>query len=490
MASDSARPPPYILSALLQGHANDVRSLAAPTSTPSSSSVQLLSGSRDCTARLWELSDGSWREQAQWQDAERGWVNGVGFLPAREDEEDKSGYLISAGSDSLIHLFPLSSPSSTPSHTLSGHGGNVCAVRASRDGRRIASASWDMTARTWGWREEEGGEGGKGGWECESVLVGHGAAVWDVLFVEREEEQVVTACADGKVRLFDGADVKYVYKGHEGPVRALVNILPEAADCALFASCSNDGSIRLWNYQTGDSITVLAQQESFIYSIVSLPSVAGGGLASSGEDGIITLYNEEDGEEDQQIVVPALSVWSLAALPNGDLACGCSDNLIWIFTRDAARKADEATTADYEGRMAEFRASKALRTSLPAGESKEVLDTPGTKEGEVKLIAEEDKVQAYQWNGSKWEELGEVVGSEAPPTATPPPAARPARMEHEGVLYDYVFSIDVKDDEPPLKLPFNLDDDPTTAAEAFVNEHSLPEFYTEQIVQFLRASSS
>lgn len=29
---------------------------------------------------------------------------------------------------------------------------------------------------------------------------------------------------------------------------------------------------------------------------------------------------------------------------------------------------------------------------------------------------------------------------------------------HEGQEYDLVFSIDVKDDEPPLKLPFNLGD--------------------------------
>lgn len=50
--------------------------------------------------------------------------------------------------------------------------------------------------------------------------------------------------------------------------------------------------------------------------------------------------------------MPALSVWSLTSLANGDLACGCSDNLIWVFTRDEARAADAATTADYEARLA------------------------------------------------------------------------------------------------------------------------------------------
>lgn len=39
----------------------------------------------------------------------------------------------------------------------------------------------------------------------------------------------------------------------------------------------------------------------------------------------------------------------------------------------------------------------------------------------------------------------------------PADATLPAeRTEFEGQLYDYVFSIDVKDDEPALKLPYNL----------------------------------
>lgn len=87
----------------------------------------------------------------------------------------------------------------------------------------------------------------------------------------------------------------------------------------------SDRTVRIWNLQ-GDAITVLAGHDSFIYAIVSLPSAAGGGLASSGEDGIVKIWNgahlvnvrhsyqltlslgtDEDGEEEQEILVPALS---------------------------------------------------------------------------------------------------------------------------------------------------------------------------------------
>lgn len=114
----------------------------------------------------------------------------------------RTGYLISAGADALIHLFPLPPPSSSPdlpsstdtsdppipTHTLAGHSHNVCAVNAAKDGRRIASASWDLTARVWEFREE----GEKGEWECERVLVGHGGAVWDVLLLEKNDRLVLT----------------------------------------------------------------------------------------------------------------------------------------------------------------------------------------------------------------------------------------------------------------------------------------------------------
>lgn len=63
-----------------------------------------------------------------------------------------AGSLVTAGQDSLIHVWPLPSPSSSsstatpllkPSNTLVGHTGNVCALGASKDGKTLVSGSWD-----------------------------------------------------------------------------------------------------------------------------------------------------------------------------------------------------------------------------------------------------------------------------------------------------------------------------------------------------------
>ncbi|GAA5929549.1 hypothetical protein JCM3775_002372 [Rhodotorula graminis] len=490
-SGEPSRPPPYRLAAFLRGHSNDVRAVASSTS-PS----RLFTASRDGTARAWsrERGDGdkggSWAEERVWRDGHEGYINAVSSVPADPSEPDQHGFLATAGTDSLIQLFSLAPDAPpTPTHTLLGHAHNVCALHCSTDGRTIASASWDGTARVWVRRERDG-EGDEA-WTCARVLVEHEAAVWDVMVLEGEQDAILTASADSRIRLFSGPDVRFVFKGHQGPVRALAKLLPGDPTSTLFASASNDGTIRVWDYRNGNALTVLGTHDSFIYSLATIPSSAGGGLASSGEDGIISVWNEEDGERDQEVLVPALSVWSLATLPNGDLACGCSDNMVWLFTRDPARAADEATQGEYDMRLAERRATRAPQQERPVVHEPAVLDEPGSSEGEVKLVKRDEIVVAHQWDGSKWGELGEVVqqaeaaGEDAAPA--PPP---PTKMQHEGKEYDYVFRIDVKDDEPPLELPYNLDDDPHATAAAFIARHALPDSYLEQIVDFIRASTA
>ena len=79
--------------------------------------------------------------------------------PLNSTDTDASlpGYLLTGGQDKLIHAWPLPDPSTlsnadspasalpspTPSHTLIGHEGNVCALHVSNDGKRIVSGSWD-----------------------------------------------------------------------------------------------------------------------------------------------------------------------------------------------------------------------------------------------------------------------------------------------------------------------------------------------------------
>lgn len=113
---------------------------------------------------------------------------------------------------------------------------------------------------------------------------------------------MMTACADGAVTLWKGAKRSIEFKGHTEAVRALVRI-----DEQLFASASNDMTIRLWNF-LGDAITVLEGHAAFIYTMIILPNLStqrpstpdlldsddeegGGHLVSAGEDGEVLLWD-------------------------------------------------------------------------------------------------------------------------------------------------------------------------------------------------------
>ena len=92
-------------------------------------------------------------------------------------------------------------------------------------------------------------------------------------------------------------------------------------------------TIRIWS-SSGKPLSVIEGQGSFVYSITALPEAMGGGLASSGEDGLVKLWHPGDGSCVQTIEVPATSVWCVTALENGDLAIGTSDNDVWVFSKE------------------------------------------------------------------------------------------------------------------------------------------------------------
>jgi len=265
-------------------------------------------------------------------------------------------------------------------------------------------------------------------------------------------DAAVTACADGLVRLWHGDQVTHVYKGHSGPVRALCPVSPSSGqpDGFTFASASNDGSIRVWDLAGNPAGTLRGHDGDFVYALAQINAQGGNGLVSSGEDGIIRVWSEVDGSLAQEVIVPALSVWCLNSLPNGDLAAGCSDDRIWVFTRDETRLADEATTAVYEAGLAARKPKASAPAALPLSTADD-LKQPGSRTGEVKLVEADGKTNAWQWNRSEWVNLGEVVsGNEAEAEQT-----AGDKSEHNGKMYDHVVSVDVSDDKPHLKLCFN-----------------------------------
>ena len=55
--------------------------------------------------------------------------------------------------------------------------------------------------------------------------------------------------------------------------------------------------------------------------------------------------------------------------------------------------------------------------------------------------------------------------------------------------YDFVFTIDVQEGAPPLKLPFNTNQDPYHVAQEFLQKHELTPQYLDQVADFIIKNS-
>ncbi len=84
------------------------------------------------------------------------------------------------------------------------------------------------------------------------------------------------------------------------------------------------------------------------------------------------------------------------------------------------------------------------------------------------MIKNGDVVEAHQWSASsqQWVKIGEVVVGGV---------GSGQKKLFEGKEYDYVFDVDIADGVPPLKLPFNLSENPYAAAQRFLEKNDLPQ---------------
>lgn len=285
-------------------------------------------------------------------------------------------------------------------------------------------------------------------------------------------------CADKLIRIFDArGGFSHTIAGSTDVVRALCRVPSNHPSGADFASAGNDGVIRLWKLD-GRQVGELVGHENFIYSLVSSPN---GELVSSGEDRTVRVWRGN--QCIQTITHPATSVWGVATCSeNGDIVSGASDRKVRVFSRDSSRQATPQAIQDFEDSVK----SSSIPQQQVGDVNKEKLPGPeflqqksGTKEGQVVMIREPDgSVSAYQWSqGSpSWMKVGTVVDAVG---------SSGKKTSYAGKDYDYVFDVDIEDGKPPLKLPYNLSQNPHEAATTFLADNELSVNYLEQVANFI-----
>jgi len=77
--------------------------------------------------------------------------------------------------------------------------------------------------------------------------------------------------------------------------------------------------------------------------------------------------------------------------------------------------------------------------------------------------------------------VGDVVGAAGQSDST--------KNLYEGKEYDYVFSVDIDEGKPPLKLPYNCSEDPWLAAQKFIHRNDISQYYLDTVANFIIQNS-
>ncbi|CAG9940993.1 unnamed protein product [Clonostachys rosea f. rosea IK726] len=268
--------------------------------------------------------------------------------------------------------------------TLAEHEDAVRSVSFSDDDMYLASASSDKTIKIW---DRKG--------ECSKTLTGHRDEVVSVAFAHREF-CLVSADSEGQVRVWDKiwdpkGPSEQVFTGHKDWVTSVVF----SHNDRFIASASLDGSIRVWTRTGACYITIAARPGSSISFSPDDSLIACG----SSWDGSVNLWNINTGHCDLSFTGHTDPVTDVAISSDNNWLVSASRDKslkVWDYTRNSGGK-----TSKVEDTSNNIHLSITLKlwhriTGECVQDFQQTPDEHWLSSTRTKVI---DKVKLKQWRG-------------------------------------------------------------------------------------------
>jgi WD40 repeat protein len=264
--------------------------------------------------------------------------------------------------------------------TLSGHTGAVRDIAFSPDGKRLATASADGTAKVWDLASAAAATG------QELFTLGHDDWVYDIAF-SPDGQRLATASRDGTAKMWDVASEEELFtlSGHGGAVWDIAF----SPDGKRLATGSRDGTAKVWDLASaaaasGQEVFTLTGHTDVVYSIAFSPD--GKRLATASADGTAKLWSTDSGQE-------------LFTLVHTD----------WVYGVSFSPDGTHLVTASADGTAKVWNVAVGTELFTLSGHTKAVTDIAVSPDGKRLATASADGT-AKVWNVAVGTELFSLSG--------------------------------------------------------------------------------
>ena len=183
---------------------------------------------------------------------------------------------------------------------LSNHTTTVNAVAVSLDGRTLISASNDRTARLWDLATMK---------QIGEPIVHDGLVL--AAAISPNGRNYATGGFDNKVSLGRlSGSARLPLEGHQRGVSCLAF----SPDSSLLASGSHDGTVRVWDVETGQALSTYEEHQGRVQAVVFLSNDS---IASAGADKLIRIWQPITRETITELTGHTDTIWCLATSSDG-----------------------------------------------------------------------------------------------------------------------------------------------------------------------------